>query len=380
MELLNTSTVDTSPQGFLQPGTSISGVVEGFVDNGDDFLLQTGGQRYVVDPDPFPASQLGLTVGETIDLVVSEFDGREIDTRAISRGDTPVSLRSQFYFDPLTGYGFDATEYLQRNPDVAAAGADAWEHFITFGAMEGRMPELFDRDFYLSSYGDLQAASEAGTLTSAWEHYRLFGYREGRVSTPFQQTVGDPLTSPGVGTITGVANAWVDNDEFLLETDSGTVLVDADLQDSQILDLTPGERVTVTGIYDDEDFDAFSITREDGSLVGSRLGFESPTGGMRNDRLSGEAIALVDNDEFLLNTEMGTVRVEAELPDFQVLNVDPGDRLTVTGVYDDEDFDAFSIAREDGSLVWTRTQGESDDRYDDWDDDDYDDYDDYDDD
>ncbi|MGC9505128.1 hypothetical protein [Baaleninema sp.] len=375
MELLTSSTTDTVQPGLLQPGATVTGTVEGFVDNGDDFLFQTGGQNYVVDTEPLPASQLGLTVGETVNLVVSEFDGMEIDTRSISRGDTPVTLRSQSYFDPITGYGFDEAEYLQRNPDVAAAGVDAWEHFTTFGAMEGRMPELFDRDFYLSQYADLQAASDAGYLPNPWEHYRLLGYQEGRMATPFQQSVGDPLTNPGVGTVSGSVNALVDNDEFLLETDTGTVLVDSDLPDSQILNLTPGERVTVTGIYDDEDFDAFSITREDGSEVVSRPGFESltgipNTGTLPNGTVSGSVNALVDNDEFLLNTDAGTVRVEAELPDSQVLNVNPGDRVTVTGVYDDEDFDAVSITREDGSSVWTRSNVDFDEMYDDWDDND----------
>ncbi|MDC0831442.1 hypothetical protein POG22_00240, partial [Geitlerinema sp. CS-897] len=47
--------------------------------------------------------------------------------------------------------------------------------------------------------------------------------------------------------IVGTVRSIRDHDEFILETDRGTVRVDADLRDSQALDLTPGERVTVTG-------------------------------------------------------------------------------------------------------------------------------------
>jgi hypothetical protein len=34
--------------------------------------------------------------------------------------------------------GFDHKRYLELNPDVAAAGVDAWEHFNTFGKAENR--------------------------------------------------------------------------------------------------------------------------------------------------------------------------------------------------------------------------------------------------
>lgn len=49
---------------------------------------------------------------------------------------------------------FDAGYYLDNNPDVAAAGADPFEHFFTFGVQEGRKPAPdFDTRFYISRYG-----------------------------------------------------------------------------------------------------------------------------------------------------------------------------------------------------------------------------------
>jgi glycosyltransferase involved in cell wall biosynthesis len=50
---------------------------------------------------------------------------------------------------------FDAAYYLEHNPDVAAGGADPFEHFLIFGAAESRNPSAdFDIAFYLNRYAD----------------------------------------------------------------------------------------------------------------------------------------------------------------------------------------------------------------------------------
>jgi glycosyltransferase involved in cell wall biosynthesis len=49
---------------------------------------------------------------------------------------------------------FDAAFYLEANPDVAAGGADPFEHFLIFGTAEGRDPAPdFDVKFYTKRYG-----------------------------------------------------------------------------------------------------------------------------------------------------------------------------------------------------------------------------------
>jgi glycosyltransferase involved in cell wall biosynthesis len=49
---------------------------------------------------------------------------------------------------------FDAAWYLENNPDVAAAGADPFEHFLAFGPSEMRSPAPgFDIKFYMNRYG-----------------------------------------------------------------------------------------------------------------------------------------------------------------------------------------------------------------------------------
>jgi len=51
---------------------------------------------------------------------------------------------------------FDAAYYLETNPDVAAGGADPFEHFLHFGVAELRDPAPdFDIGFYLNRYGAL---------------------------------------------------------------------------------------------------------------------------------------------------------------------------------------------------------------------------------
>jgi hypothetical protein len=172
----------------------------------------------------------------------------------------------------------------------------------------------------------------------------------------------------------------VDNDEFLLDINGSPLLVDADLPDSQFLQLVPGEVVNVSGILDDEDLDAFSITRVDGSPV-------IPTGVVPpvvppvvpGSTVTGTVINLVDNDEFLLDINGSPLLVDADLPDSQFLQLVPGEVVNVSGILDHEDFDAFSITRTDGSPViptgvarpGVNDDWDDDDRWDDdWDDDD----------
>ena len=72
--------------------------------------------------------------------------------------------------------GFDYVYYLQNNPDVAAAGVDAFQHFQQFGWKEGRDPNaLFDTSGYLETYADVKAAG-----INPLDHYNQFGWHEGR--------------------------------------------------------------------------------------------------------------------------------------------------------------------------------------------------------
>ena len=71
---------------------------------------------------------------------------------------------------------FDHDFYLARNLDIAAEGADPFEHFLTTGWREGRNP---NRDFsvldYLENNPDIAAAD-----INPFEHYLVAGRAEGR--------------------------------------------------------------------------------------------------------------------------------------------------------------------------------------------------------
>ncbi|MBC6454157.1 MAG: hypothetical protein GDA43_13955 [Hormoscilla sp. SP5CHS1] len=263
------------PTVGVRPGAIITGIVGGFTDDGEDFVLNfIGGGSAIVDPSPIHASRLDLTVGESINVLVDEFDDWEIDTRSIARpdgsmilGDRRVLASSTRKLDPVTGE---------------------------------------------SLTGEINQTS-------------------------------DPLTSPGSMTISGEIIRLFDNDEFLLQTDNGPIRVDADLPDSQSLNLQPGERVNVVGEFDDGEFDASAITRPDGSPI---VPTDAP-----GTTISGRVIRMVDNDEFLLQTSNGRIRVDADLPDNQSLNLRRGQRVNVVGEFDDGEFDAFAITRPNCSPI-----------------------------
>ena len=75
---------------------------------------------------------------------------------------------------------FAAGWYLAQNPDVAAAGVNAWEHYTRHGARERRAPHpLFDSNWYVS-----QNPGVAETGMHPLEHYLKCGAGEGRDPHP----------------------------------------------------------------------------------------------------------------------------------------------------------------------------------------------------
>lgn len=71
---------------------------------------------------------------------------------------------------------FDSDYYASRNPDVAVAGMDLFEHFCNIGWQEGRSPNaLFSVQQYFNLNPDVRRAGINPLL-----HYMLSGWREGR--------------------------------------------------------------------------------------------------------------------------------------------------------------------------------------------------------
>ena len=79
---------------------------------------------------------------------------------------------------------FDALWYLERYPDVAAAGEDPLWHYLMHGATEGRDPHpLFDGKWYIGQTGDL-----AGSGLSPLGHYVMQGAAAGLDPHPLFDT------------------------------------------------------------------------------------------------------------------------------------------------------------------------------------------------
>ncbi|WP_293164594.1 DNA-binding protein [Okeania sp. SIO2C9] len=96
-----------------------------------------------------------------------------------------------------------------------------------------------------------------------------------------------------------------------------------------------------------------------------------------NATISGQVIG-ISGDEFMLDDGTGKILVDTD--DRELTNLSVGEQVKVIGEYDDDDFDAFSITRQDGNVINIQSNDDDDDYDDDdYDDDDYDD-DDYDDD
>ena len=95
---------------------------------------------------------------------------------------------------PLTGDAdpqFDAAYYLAANPDVAAAGADPYTHFLTYGWREGRNPSAnFSTSDYLAANPDVAKAGIDPLL-----HYEDYGQAEGRAAFEVTSPTPDPLVN-----------------------------------------------------------------------------------------------------------------------------------------------------------------------------------------
>jgi glycosyltransferase involved in cell wall biosynthesis len=93
-----------------------------------------------------------------------------LQQKTVTTGE-PVSHLPASKFSPL----FDTDWYLEKNPDVKKLGMDPLQHYLRYGAQEGRDPHpLFDAKWYSSQKPELPKVG----LTPL-EHYVSYGAREG---------------------------------------------------------------------------------------------------------------------------------------------------------------------------------------------------------
>lgn len=119
----------------------------------------------------------------------------EATSRVPSRAPERIRRVVRRVSDPrlVAGSGlFAADWYLERYPDVAAAGVPPLRHFVTHGDRELRDPGPgFHAAAYSARYPDV-ATSGMGPLV----HYLRHGRAEGRVITPVPGAGGSAVTAP----------------------------------------------------------------------------------------------------------------------------------------------------------------------------------------
>jgi hypothetical protein len=138
-----------------------------------------------LDPTPEFSTSHYLTVHDDVAragvnpfahyLARGKAEGRSVGDNRTARREEPQSGVS--YDRHVMEVEFDREYYLAAYPDVANAGVDPFEHFITTGWREGRNPNLsFSVSDYLDFYPDVAIAG-----INPFLHYLVAGKSEGRL-------------------------------------------------------------------------------------------------------------------------------------------------------------------------------------------------------
>lgn len=156
------------------------------------------------------------------------------------------------------------------------------------------------------------------------------------------------------GFLTGtVERVWEDG--FRLNTGDRSFRVDSwDVYgDATPRYVSEGDQLTITGEFEGGEFDAFTITSDDGTAPTAPASPSGrPVAQATGNGVSG-TVERVWEDGFRLNTGDRTLTVDAWdlCGDATASFVAAGDQLTLTGEFDGGEFDAFSIMDTDGSAV-----------------------------
>jgi glycosyltransferase involved in cell wall biosynthesis len=135
-------------------------------------------------PNPFDASTSGHSYYHWYH---SEVLGKPIDSTGANYNPLVEFVEESAPLSPNPF--FDCNWYLQRNPDVVAAGVNPLVHFVLAGANEGRPP---NPNFFPAYYREQLRPDERSENPLA--HYILHGQKEGRRTDPrFHSTIDAPL-------------------------------------------------------------------------------------------------------------------------------------------------------------------------------------------
>ena len=163
----------------IDAGALFGGTINGFGMGGTIQLVGSRWDTAAYRPTDAYGGVLTLSLGGVVVqtlafkgiYTVASFGLRETVPFGSSQASTTITLADRL---------FDAAYYLRQNPDVAAAGADPYQHFMYSGWREGRDPSLlFSVSRYLAANPDVGRANVNPLL-----HYELHGQAEGRAAFP----------------------------------------------------------------------------------------------------------------------------------------------------------------------------------------------------
>lgn len=150
-----------------------------------------------------------------------------------------------------------------------------------------------------------------------------------------------------------VERVWEDG--FRLNTGDRTLRVDAwsVYGDNTANYVTVGDELTITGEFEGREFDAFTITGSGSTApameaMTTSAASETVAAGAQSRRAGNTHSGVVERvweDGFQLNTGNRTLRVDAwdVYGDNTASYVSVGDRITITGEFENGEFDAFTI-------------------------------------
>lgn len=168
-----------------------------------------------IDPDQHYA-QNGWREGRNPNAEFSTSGYLNANSDVASAGLNPLQHYNEYGWKEgrSAGPGFSAEAYLATNPDVAAAGLNPLQHYEEYGRAEGRFAfpgavtaanghEIhgdFDATYYLARNPDVAAAVPANHDPEgyAFQHYNTYGWHEGRDPNAFFSTDGYLAANPDV--------------------------------------------------------------------------------------------------------------------------------------------------------------------------------------
>jgi len=176
--------MDPTAKLVFQGSGAVGATLQNF-QNGDSVDIQglsyNGSLSVSVQGDAVQVNQGSVLVG-SFHLSGGSYSADQFSLAADNSGGTLLRTTHRLSAPVFSGPGkdFNPAYYLANNPDIAAAGVDPLQHYLSNGWKEGRNPNAyFNTNWYLNQNPDIRAAG-----LNPLQHYEDNGWKEGRDPGP----------------------------------------------------------------------------------------------------------------------------------------------------------------------------------------------------